>query len=245
MRIRLLLAALAVQLLFVNAALAEPASGPREDLNQSFTAKRPSKATGLAFTAHYHAAGDPKGNPPFLRDMTFYPPRGFRYDTSVPDRCTATDAQLAALGPAACPAGARLGGGTTDGIFFYPFSDQIFDRFHHNLHILNNANEQIILVESEGYTVQRGKMRPDGSIDFQSTTCFPAPPAGVPCADDYIMQLANDTLIPRYVKDGHSYATTPPRCPSRHYWRTKIHFEWTDGSVDDVVSRQPCKPRRR
>jgi hypothetical protein len=245
MRLRLAVGILMAQLLCGQAAMAAPASGPRQEVDQSFTTKRPGAATGIGFDGRYHGVGDPESNPPFLRRMVFKSPRGFRYDTSVPERCTASDAELSAFGPAACPTGSRIGDGKTQGIFFFPFSDQVFDRYTHNIHLFNNKDEQIILVESEGYTVVRGKIGPANTITLDTTTCFPAPPPGQSCADDYIMQLGTQSFIPRYVKDGHSYATTPPRCPKRRYWRTTIHFEWTDGNVDDVVSRQPCKPRRR
>jgi hypothetical protein len=225
-------------------AAAQPTSGPRETVNQSFTAKRPNAATGVRFSSRYHAAGDEKGNPPYLRRMVFTPPRGMRYDTSVPELCTAPDLDLSARGPAACPAESRIGAGMTEGLFFFPFSDDVlFDHFKHNIYLMNNKDEQIILVESEGFTVVRGHFQPDGSLEFKSPTCFPAPPAGE-CADDYILQLGTTSLIPRYKRDGRSYATTPPTCPKRGYWRSKLHFEWSDGAVDDVVSRQPCKGRR-
>ena len=219
---------------------AQPASGPRETVDQSFTTTAPGAATGLAFSAAYHAAGDPQGNPPYLRRMVFQSPPGMRYDTSVPDRCTATDAQLAVMGPDACPAGSRIGTGTTDGIFYFPFSgDQVVDRFHHTLHVLNGDHEQILLVESEGYTVVRGRFTSDGSLEFDPPSCFPAPPAGG-CADDYILQLKSATTIPAITRAGRAYATTPPSCPSTGEWETTLRYWWSDGSTDAVVTRQPC-----
>jgi hypothetical protein len=83
---------LIVGAVFASTAAAEPASGPRETVDQTYTATTPLTATGLGFAARYHAARDPNGNPPYMRKMVFYPPAGFRFDTSVPDRCTATDA---------------------------------------------------------------------------------------------------------------------------------------------------------
>jgi hypothetical protein len=234
------------------AASAEPVSGPRETVDQSLTTTKPGAPTGLRYNASYHAAGDPKGNPPFLLKMAFYPPPGFRYDTSVPDQCTASDAELASQGAAACPAGSRLGRGTADGIFYYPFSDAIFDRYHHDTDVVNNAGEQIVLVNSEGSTVVRGKFQPDGSLVFDTTTCFPAPPPGAQCADDYILQLGTTSDIPALTRTIagrlRSYATTPPKCPKRRYWETTIRFWWRDGSVDTVASRQPCtrpKPKKK
>src|SRR3954470_19887501 len=93
-------------------AAAQPGTGPHETVNQRFTTTRPSAPTGLSFTGTYHAAGDPQGSPPFLRRMVLYPPRGMHYDTNVPKRCSASDIELRVMGPAACPAGSRLGSGT-------------------------------------------------------------------------------------------------------------------------------------
>src|SRR5205814_3505976 len=84
--------------LWVAAAAAQPASGPREVLDQSFTATHANRPTGVRFTGAYHAAGNKKGNPPYLKRMIFYPPPGLRYDTSVPARCSAPDAVLEAEG---------------------------------------------------------------------------------------------------------------------------------------------------
>src|SRR5436190_17526834 len=107
------LAAVAVLSVFARSAGAEPASGPRETVDQSYTNTQPNTATGLGFTASYHAAGDPQSPPPAMRRMVFYPPPGFHFDTTVPGRCTATDVQLELQGPAACPADSRIGDGTT------------------------------------------------------------------------------------------------------------------------------------
>jgi hypothetical protein len=221
-------------------AAAEPGSGPHQTIDQTFTATLPSTPTGLGWAATYHAAGDSQAPPPAMEKMIFYPPAGFRYDTSVPEQCAATDAQLSAQGPSACPEGSRLGEGTTEGLFLFPFAhDYTFDHFTHHLDVLNNANEQILLVESEGWTIVRGKFQPDGSLVFASTTCFPASPTGE-CPDDYIIQLGSSTTIPPYTNAKGSYAATPPTCPRTRNWETTVRFWWTDGTTDSVVTTQPC-----
>jgi hypothetical protein len=219
---------------------AQPGSGPREDIDESFTATQPGAPTGLAFNGSYHAADNPQGNPPYMRRMEFVPPAGMGFDPTVPDQCTATDIQLEAQGPKACPAGSVIGSGTADGIFFEPVAHAfVIDRFHHTVDIVNGPGQQIMLVHSEGYTVVRGRMQPDGTTDFATPTCFPAPPAGG-CADDYILQLGSSVAIPAYTRGAHSYATTPPTCPATGAWETTVRFWWADGTADDVVSRQPC-----
>jgi hypothetical protein len=225
-------------------AAAEPGTGPRESVDQGFTTRTPGSPTGLTFTGVYHAAGDPKGDPPFLRRIVVTAPPGMRYDTSAPERCTASDAQLQLLGPDACPAGSKIGTGTIEGIIYVPFAHGfVFDHFKHNLHVLNNADEQILLVESEGYTVVRGRLTPDGSLEFTPTACFPAPPTGQ-CADDYVVQLKSVTSIPAITRTSggtvRSYAVTPPTCPASGSWQTTMRFWWSDGTADTTASSQPC-----
>jgi hypothetical protein len=241
---------LALAALMPAGAAAQPVAGPRETVDQGFTTQRPSSPTGSTYTGVYHAAGNPKGDPPYLRKMVFYPPRGMRYDTSVPARCTASDVELEALGPDACPAGSRLGGGTVEGIFWVPVTHSfIFDRYKHTVDVMNGANEQIVLVKAEDYAVVRGRVRPDNSVEFTPTTCYPEPPVG-DCADDYILQLKSSTLLEPYAKTSggrvRSYATTPAKCPKRRFWRSTTRFWWADGSVDSVVTKQPCiRPRKK
>jgi hypothetical protein len=230
-------------------ATAQPGTGPREKINQGFTTKRPGAPTGIGFTGSFHAAGDRHGNPPNMRRMVFHPPHGMRYDTNVPGKCTASDLQLQTRGPDACPVDSWLGGGTVEGLIMEPVGhDFVFDHYHHHIDLFNNTNEQIILVHSEGWTVARGEMRPDGSIAFQLPTCFPVPPV-TGCVDDYIIQLATSSAIEPYKKriDGHvrSYATTPRRCPARGFWRTRVRFDWANGATDRVVTKQPCRHRHR
>lgn len=233
-------AAAAALLVCAAPAAAEPASGPRETIDQSYTATTPSTPTGLGWSATYHAADDPNSPPPPMVKMAFYPPAGFRFDTKVPAKCTATDPELELQGPAACPPKSLIGSGTTEGLFLFPFAhDYTFDHFNHHVDVLNNAGEQIMLVHSEGWTVVRGKMQPDGSIQIDSTTCFPASPTGQ-CADDYIIQLGSTTTIPVYTNAKGSYATTPPACPAEGYWTTTVRFWWKDGTTDSVDSHQPC-----
>ena len=245
-RAGLLLAALLA--LVPASAAAQPGSGPRESINEGLTTARPGASTGVSWYARYHGAGNPRKNPPYLYRMTYHAPAGFRYDTSVPARCTASDVELQSQGPSACPKGSRLGGGRAWGIFFVPFAQPVvFDRYTHHLDIMNGAHQQIVLVHSEGWTVVRGDIRPDGSIAYTPTTCFPAPPSGK-CANDYIMQLGSQTALHPYAKRSggrtRRYATTPPTCPSRGYWVTRVEFWWSDGTHDNVASHEPCHSAR-
>ena len=212
-------------------AAAEPVSGPHQTIDNQFTTTQPNTPTGFHFTGTYHAANDPSGDPPYMRRMTFYPPPGMRYDTSVPERCTASDLQLQVQGPSACPPGSRLGGGTGRAKVMGEEATVDIDMF-------NNVGEQILLAHSPILaTVSRGRMEPDGTVTFESPTCYPAL---ITCPVDTALQMGSDVSAAPYVRDGRAYSTTPPKCPKSRYWQSPVRFWWADGSEETVVTKQPC-----
>jgi hypothetical protein len=231
--------ALSVACALAAGAAAAPVSGPHETVDDQLTATRPSSPSGFSFTGRYHAAGDEKAYPPYMRKMVFYSPPGLRYDTRVPDRCTASDVELAVSGAAACPPGSRLGGGEASSVFMGSFPSTVEADF------LNNANEQIIIARSPVLTsVVRGHIHPDGSVEFAAPTCFPSA-GGAPCPVDDALQVASAIRVPAYTRpDGRSYLTTPPKCPSSRRWHTTIRWWWSDGTTDAVVADHPCKRSR-
>jgi hypothetical protein len=235
--VQLLLAAAGV---WSGSAAAEPVSGPHETLDFRFTTTKTSAPTGWTFTGTYHAAGDANANPPYMRRMTFYHPPGMRFDTTVPGRCSASDAELAVRGPNACPADSRLGGGTVWISFMgsspSPAAADLF----------NNTNEQVIVGQSPGLsTIVRSRMYPDGSVEYESPTCWPSAP-GVQCPVDNSLQVKSSISVPPYTKTSDSgvgsYLTTPPECPATGHWETPVRLWWADGSVDTVITEQPCTP---
>jgi hypothetical protein len=212
---------------------AEPVSGPHGTIEMTGTTTQPGAPTGTSYTGTYHAAGDPNGDPPYMRGMTFYPHPGSRYDTSVPGRCTASDAQISLQGPAACPSDSRLGGGTAQGKFMGQTSTV-------NISMFNNTAEVILIIATPGvYTISRGKLAADQSLTFESPTCFPSVNlAG--CPVDNALQLGSHMVVPPYVRDGRAYLTTPPTCPASGYWENPIAFWWADGSRETMVTKLPC-----
>jgi hypothetical protein len=212
-------------------AVAEPVSGPHQTIDNRYTTTQPNAPTGFRFTGTYHAANDPGGDPPYMRSMTFHPPTGFRYDTSVPERCTASDLELQLRGPSACPEGSRLGGGTARGKFMG--QETTLD-----VEVFNNQGEQVMLIRTPFVvTVSRGRFQDDGSVRYASPTCYPAL---VTCPTDNALQLGSSVSSPPYTRDGRSYATTPPKCPKSGHWPVPVDFAWADGSGETVVTKQPC-----
>jgi hypothetical protein len=232
-----LIALVTVALVAVPASAdAAPVSGAHATVDYTLTTTEAGAPTGWSFTGSYFASNG-SGDPPYMRSMTFANPSGFRFDTSVPDRCTAGDAQLALFGASACPLASRVGGGTATGKFMGRTTTlQVTD--------FNNADEQIMLVQSPLVaTVARGRIASDGSITFASPTCYPAAP-GVTCPVDDVLQMGSSVGGRAYTRtaDGvvRSYLTTPASCPATGYWQTPIEFNWADGSQETDVVQEPC-----
>jgi hypothetical protein len=213
-------------------AAAAPVNFAHGTVDNQYTTTLPNAPTGFAYKGTYHAANNPAGDPPYMRNMISHPPAGLRYDTSVPDRCTASDLQLQLEGASACPPGSRLGGGSARGKFMGNETTLEVDLF-------NNEGEQVLLVHSPLIrTVSRGRFGPGGTLEYASPTCYPAL---VTCPTDTALQLGSSVSSQPYVRNGRNYATTPSKCPKTGYWQTRMEFFWKDGSEDTVLTRQPCK----
>ena len=231
--------AIVAMLLWASGASATPVSGPHETVDEQATTTQPGAPTGFVYDGTYHAAGDPNGNPPYMRKMVTYNDPGLRYDTSVPKRCTASDAQIAIQGPSACPAGSRVGGGTASALFLGNPSTVDVDVF--------NNKDQIMIVGHSPFvtSVSRGHINPDSSVEFASPTCFPSG-SSTPCPVDDLLQTGSHVDVPAYTKTSNgvvrSYMTTPPTCPASGHWDTPIRFWWADGTVDTVTTQQACSP---
>lgn len=113
------------------------------------------------------------------------------------------------------------------------------------LDFFNNTDEQIILAASPVVTtVARGRIFPDGSVEFASPTCWPTVnPAG--CPVDSVLQIASSMRVAGATEtapDGttRSWPTTPPTCPESGVWRNAITWWWADGTEDTVPVESPC-----
>src|SRR5688500_17318256 len=84
--------------------LAAPAAAQqRQTASLKFTTTKPAAPTGVILDADYFAPGDEDAKPPAVRRVVTRLADGARYDTSVPGRCEASDAELMIAGAAACP----------------------------------------------------------------------------------------------------------------------------------------------
>ncbi len=209
-------------------AAAEPS---RQTASLKFTTMTPGAPTGVVLDADYFDPANPEGKPPAVRRVVTTLASGARYDTSVPEQCTASDAELMLAGPSACPAGSVVGtgwltfdsgaGDTTAGVSFH------------------NRTDELIFVNTVQGTPARTVLRAPIS-GTTITSDVPTLPGTPP--DGGALDQVHYEDFP-VVKDGRGYITTPPTCPTGT-WINSVTFTYADGVTQTVRSASPCtKPK--
>ncbi|MEA2472611.1 MAG: hypothetical protein QOE06_526 [Thermoleophilaceae bacterium] len=230
-------------LLWPAAPGATPASGPHETVDVFTSATLPSSSGSLGYSARYHAAGDPEGDPPALRRLIIELPAGTRIDTTVPGRCTASEDEIRSAGEAACPASARVGTGQATvkiaGLGVTTFDTVLYNAPDDLLELVMSGDRVLSVI----HTYVHGT-----TLDGPVPTCLTGgnPPDG--CPFDQLTLLSNHLEV-QPVSTGRgrarrNYGTTPPSCPKSHRWRGLVRFFYGDGSVDSVPVAQPCRSPR-
>src|SRR4051795_3371600 len=233
--------ALVVAVLMPTAAHAAAGTGPRETIEIKNSTSAPGSPVGVTYTATFRNPSNPAGTPPSLRRLVLSAAPGAQVDTSVPARCTATDAELKQKGEAACPAASRIGHGTAD---VKPVG---FPAIHYDTVVFNAENQQVELLKGRGPSapaaVVRGYFR-GRTFDSPIPTCLNGGSVPKDCPFDQVTLLRNTVVTPAYSRGGRSYAPTPPSCPASGEWRVRGSFYFGDGAVETVTPTQPCTPAR-
>ena len=234
-RARFAWAVLGLGLLWPAPAGAAPASGPHETVDIASSTTRPNASAALRYSARYHAANDPEGDPPALRHLRIELPPGTRIDTSVPPRCTASDDEIRFRGESACPPSARIGSGAVTvkqfGLGVQTYPTVIYNAKDDMLELVKSGDQVLAVV----HTYVHGT-----TLEGPVPTCATGgnPPMG--CPFDQLTLLANHLQVEPISRGGRNYGTTPPTCPASGRWEAPVTLTYGDGSVDRVTPSSPC-----
>ena len=110
---RAAIVALAAVTVLGSAALGGEASASSVSLR--FAAKTPGKNSTMRLFLRYTRPGQPGAKPSPIRHLVIDAPAGTRFHSRSFPACEASDAEVMADGPAACPAPSRIGGGPIAG----------------------------------------------------------------------------------------------------------------------------------
>jgi hypothetical protein len=163
---------------------------------------------------------------------------GSQIDTTVPEQCTATDAQLMAQGADACPVGSWVGTGTIRLDTGFPEPLRFIDA---NVTFLNNADE-LIFVSAETISGARVVTRSQvqGSEIVNSAPLLPGTPPDGAAID--VVQVHLDPISRQLDGGQRAYITTPGECPPAGSWTNSVQFTYADTVTEAVTDESPCLP---
>jgi hypothetical protein len=226
------LAAMACALL---PAAAAAQTGSRQTAELSFLETEPGASTGFTLEIDYVNPEDPSAKPPAVRRVVQRFAEGTRIDTSIPERCGATDPQLMLQGADACPAGSRVGSGTVTVDTGQPgrfiVADTVF---------LNNTDE-LILVSTDRGTGARVVTRAAVEKDRIVTELAPLPGSPPDGGAIDVVDFRIDKVTRVVGGEERGYVTTPATCPAGG-WVNSISFTYADGVTQTTSNGSGCSP---
>jgi hypothetical protein len=227
----------AVALVGIGAQASAQSEAPRQTYSDRFTTDVPGAAAGRTYAIDYFDPANREGKPHAFSHLRVELAEGARFDTSAIPHCTASEAELMAAGPSACPAASRVG--TDETVVDTGFAGP--GRFFTTDFAFFNAKDQLILVatvrENGARVVLRGRIG-ERTLDIDNPMIPGTPPDGAAAKSQ------RGRFEPRStVRDGGqaNYITTPPTCPASGYWVNRVVYTYRDGVTQAAESRSPCK----
>jgi hypothetical protein len=219
----------------VAAAQSEPL---RQEYEERWTSTRTGASVGRTFNVDFFDPNDPKGKPHAIERILVRLHRGTSFDTSALPRCEASDAELMARGPDACPPRSEVG---TD---FLVVDTGLAGsgRFVTTDSVVFNAERELIFLAEERGTGARVVVR--AAVDG-NTLDIPLPPLPGAPPDGGAPTRERGTFFERSTRDGGraaSFLTTPSSCPSSGRWTNRVTYFYRDGVVQTATSTTPCTP---
>ena len=203
-----------------------------------FGTDAPAAGTGVRLEIDYVNPSDAGAKPFAVQTVIETLAEGARIDTSVPEACVASDADLMSRGAAACPAASRVGSGEVDLDTGAPGPGRIVEN---KVTEFNNKDQLILLLEQPGGSraVSRAAIVDQGrTIRAESPPIPGGPPDGFTAIKRVRIGLDPVTVDAGGVR--RSYVTTPAACPASGVWINTVTFNYRDGVSQTVPTASPC-----
>jgi RTX calcium-binding nonapeptide repeat (4 copies) len=216
------------------AAMAQ--TGSRQSAELRFVEQLPGVPSALTLGIDYVNPNDPTAKPPAVRTVVEELAAGAQIDTSIPERCTANDAQLMAQGADACPRGSRVGIGSIRIDTGFPEPGRFIDA---DVVFLNNSNQLIFVSNERGSgarVVTRSEVR--GRQVINSAPTLPGTPPDGGAID--LVQVKLNEITREIGGAPRGYVTTPGECPGSGAWSNSVAFTYADGVSQTVSTDSPC-----
>ena len=206
------------------------AQGSYGDFGLDFGTITPGVEAKPTLVVQYRNPDDPNGKPPAITSAVFRLPAGTRIDTTAVERCSASDEEIRASGPSACPPGSKVGSGKLTAVTgFGPPTDPVAG----DVTVFNGADQLIEVVTVPGTQTVAGmdRLSVEGNV---LTAHPPAIPGGPPDGRTAVKDI-------QLTIDRSGYVTTPPECEVPG-WAYGASYEFANGAKQEVSHRHACRP---
>jgi hypothetical protein len=213
-------------------ARATSVAGP-STITASFGTRTPGTPAGLVVKIAYRGTDGPQGKTPAITHLDIGLPSGTAFDGSAVLVCTASDAELMALGRLACPPDTQIGDGTisVDTGAGPPVDPATTDTVWYNGgdHLI-----EVVLARGTPAALARERLFVRQGHLVADVALFPGgPPNGTSVTD------VTFTIYQR-----GAYLTTPRRCPPIRHWTFSALFGFDDGTTQAARDTMGCTVRR-
>jgi hypothetical protein len=236
--------AVATLLALPGVAAAQPEAPSYQSASLPFATTAPGAPTGFLLAIDYRNPDDPGGKPHSVQKLVLRLHPGTRIDTSVPEQCKASDAQLAQQGTSSCPAGSRVGAGEAEFDNGSPSEQRITKA---RITVFNNADELVLLFETTNTPGPPFRVASRAKIEGTTITTEVPPLPGAPPPDPYLaVKTVRETINAVTRGSGssrRSYITTPASCPASGHWTNTLTFTYRNGVTQTVPTNPPCTAR--
>jgi hypothetical protein len=201
----------------------------------TFDTTKPSTPTAAALHILYRDPKDPSnpsGKAPPLTYVKIAAPPGTVFDGTAVPACHASDAELMAAGPAACPPASRVGGGFASVVADPGPSDSIVA----DVSLFNYGQGVVELLTFPG------NVRVTDRAKFEGRNAMVLHPAVIP---GFTEREFSFIYYGRRGTGGKRFITTPPSCPSTRRWTSRLTYTVTTGATYRGQSVTPCAGRPR
>src|SRR4051812_2321054 len=217
--------------------------------DQRFTTQTPGAATGILTTENF--PDGPDGKVKSHRATRIEYPPGTIFSPQAAGNCQASAQELKAQGLSACPADAKVGGGTAEveatgaapkagplksDVTVFNTSHPKDDPSLEGVMIVFHAGNQVT-------TVVLSKI--EGNIQTEQTEPICVPPSQPPECQfgEFSPKHVQIDVPPKsWIVGGVTYngATTPSTCPASGHWTIRHTHTYSDGTTDTFVNDLPC-----
>jgi hypothetical protein len=211
------------------------AAGPPNRFWFTFDTAKPSSPSAAELHILYRDPedpGNPNGKAPPLTYVKIAAPPGTVLDGSAVPACHASDAELMLLGPSACPAASRVGGGFASVVADPGPPDSIVA----DVSLFNYGEGVVELLTFPG------NVRVTDRAKFVDGNAMVLHPAVVP---GFTEREFSFIYYGRRGTGGKAFITTPPTCPSSRRWTSRLTYTVTTGATYRAQSVTPCTQGRR